>query len=326
MPNAERALRRAVDLAPAYSHPRWQYGNLLLRQGKIDEAFAELARAADADSTMQPPVFGLAAQVFGDDPARISKVLPSPALRLQYALSLIKDGKPDQALSVVQTVSAAERKSESQAIDEIGQALIASHYYHAALTILRESTASASELPSPEQFWNGGFETRLPANDNQPFHWLTDSHSHAQITIDSLRPHSGQNSLRIVFKSPSKLEKIPLSQTVIVEPDTQYRLQFFARTEGLVSASTPLLVVKDLAGQTLASSPALPAGTNDWQPITLNFKTRPKDEGVLISLYREPCGNNDPVCPIFGNVWYDDFNLQRIGGGPATARPVSDRR
>ena len=324
-PNAERALRRAVELAPAYAHPRWQYGNVLLRQGKVDEAFAELARAADADSAMQPPVFGLASQVFGGDPARISSVLPSPALRLQFALSLIRAGKPDQALSVVQTVSAADRKSESQTVDEVGKALIASHYYHAALSLLRDSPA-ASELPAPEQFWNGGFETHLPTHDDKPFHWLIDSHTQAQITIDNARPHSGQNSLRIVFKSPGKLENIPVSQMVIIEPDTQYKLQFYARTEGLVSASTPLVVVKDLAGQTLASSPALPANTNDWQAVTFNFKTKPKEEGVLVSFYRETCSNQDPICPIFGNVWYDDFNLQRIGGGPATARPVSNRR
>src|SRR6185369_3235418 len=37
--NGEKALRRAVELAPSYSNPRWQYGNLLLRAGRIDEAF-----------------------------------------------------------------------------------------------------------------------------------------------------------------------------------------------------------------------------------------------------------------------------------------------
>jgi hypothetical protein len=229
-------------------------------------------------------------------------------------------------LSVVQTVSAAERKAESQTVDDVGKGLIASHYYHAALSLLRDSPAGASELPSPEQFWNGGFETYLLNNDNTPFHWLIDSHSQAQITIDNVRPHSGKNSLRIIFKSPSKLESIPVSQTVIVEPDTQYKLQFYARTEALLSASTPLLVVNDLAGKQLASSPALPSSTNDWQAVTLSFKTRPKEEGVLISFYREPCSNKDPVCPIFGNVWYDDFTLQRIGGGPANARPISNRR
>ncbi len=41
----ERALGRAVELAPAYSLPRWYFGNLLLREGKTDEAFRQLARA-----------------------------------------------------------------------------------------------------------------------------------------------------------------------------------------------------------------------------------------------------------------------------------------
>jgi len=41
-PAERKALRRAVELAPSYSHPRWQYGNLLLRQGRTDDAFAQL--------------------------------------------------------------------------------------------------------------------------------------------------------------------------------------------------------------------------------------------------------------------------------------------
>jgi Flp pilus assembly protein TadD len=324
--NAEKALRRALELAPAYSHPRWQYGNVLLREGRVAEAFAELARAAEADSNMQPPVFGLALQVFGDDPAQIGKALGSGALRLQFALSLVRAGKPDQALAVVQTVSTADRKAQSEAIDEIGKALIASHYYHAALSLLRDS-ADTTELPAPEQFWNGGFETALVKMDEKPFHWLIDSAAAAQLEIDNTRAHSGQHSLRIVFKSSNKLENIPVSQTVIVEPDTQYKLQFYVRTEGLITASSPLVVIKDLAGQPLATSPALPSGTNDWQPVNITFKSKPKEDGILISFYREACGSKDPVCPIFGSVWYDDFNLQRIAGaGVRTTPPAGNRQ
>src|SRR5215203_4274806 len=39
---AEQAFRRAVALAPAYAYPRWYLGNLLLRNGRYDDAFAEL--------------------------------------------------------------------------------------------------------------------------------------------------------------------------------------------------------------------------------------------------------------------------------------------
>ena len=320
--NGEKAMRRAVELAPFYSQPRWQYGNLLLRQGRVDEAFVELARAAAADPAMQAPVFALASQVFGEDQARVAGALPSASVRLQFALSLIKTGKPDEALRMVQNLSAADRKAESATVDEVFMAFIAGHYYHAALSLLREGPAKGAELPALEQFWNGGFETPLPSNDEQPFHWLIQSHSQIQLTIDNSRPHSGQNSLKLVFKSPSKLDSIPLWQTVIVEPGTQYKIQFYARTEGLLSASTPRLAVKDLAGETLATSPPLPSGTNDWQPVTLTFKTKPKEEGILITFYREACGK-DAVCPIFGSVWYDDFNLQRIGDGSPAARPVN---
>ncbi len=50
---AEQALRRAVALAPAYSYPRWYLGNLLLRNGRYDEAFAELRIASEADPDLR---------------------------------------------------------------------------------------------------------------------------------------------------------------------------------------------------------------------------------------------------------------------------------
>ena len=169
--NGEKALRRAVELAPSYSHPRWQYGNLLLRQGRVDEAFAELVHAADADEAMRSPVFGLASQVFSDDPERIAKVLSSPSLRLQFALSLVNSGKPDEAMNVIHTMSAADRKSESAIIDEIVKAFIARHYYHAAVSLMRDSQADPTGFPAPEQISNGSFEASPVQPEERPFHW-----------------------------------------------------------------------------------------------------------------------------------------------------------
>ena len=42
---AERALKQAVALAPAYAYPHWYLGNLFLRDGRYDEAF-EIGRAS----------------------------------------------------------------------------------------------------------------------------------------------------------------------------------------------------------------------------------------------------------------------------------------
>ncbi|MFN2577900.1 MAG: tetratricopeptide repeat protein [Pyrinomonadaceae bacterium] len=325
--NGEKALRRAVQLAPAYSNPRWQYGNLLLRQGKVDAAFAELSRAAEADELMRPPVYNLATQVFGDDTDKIARALPSPSLRLQFALSLINSEKSDAALRIVHSVTGSELMSDSALTDQLAKALLDHHQFRDALSLLRELHQDRNELPVLGQVWNGGFETPVPLSDPKPFHWIINSRSQVQIGVDDVRPHSGRTSLRIVFKSSGKLESIPITQTVIVEPDTQYKLQFYQRTESLISASNPIVVVGNANGhEKLIWSAPLPSGTSDWQQVTLTFKAPPKEDGILISFYRNPCGEKDPVCPIFGTVWYDDFTLQRSSGpgfsrqGAGTAR------
>ena len=315
----KKALRRAVELAPAYSHPRWHYGNLLLREGKTDEAFAQLSKAAEADEVMQAPLFGLATQIFGGDVEKIIQVLPAPAVRLQFAISLINTDKFDEAARVLRTITPADRKAQPALTDRVLQSLLEHKQFHAALALLREIEPAGAQLPAPEQFWNGGFENPVPLSDPKPFRWVIDSPPQAQIVIDPRGRTQG--SLQIIFKASTRLESIPVSQMIVVEPETQYRIQFYQRTEGLITASTPAVVISDSVDKTqLASSPPTPTGTNDWQLVTLDFKTKPKHEGISLGLIRAACEGNQPICPIFGTIWYDDFNLQRVRGGSGASR------
>jgi tetratricopeptide (TPR) repeat protein len=324
--SGEKALRRAVELAPAYSHPRWHYGNLLLRQGKTDEAFTQLSRAAEADEVMLPSIFGLASQVFNGDVDKIVQVLPAPSVRLQFAINLIGTGKLDEAARVLRTISVADRKAQPELTDRVLKSLLEKKQFHAALALMRELEPDQSQLPEPERFWNGGFDKPVPVADPQPFRWVISNRTQAQIAIDPVG-RSGAGSLRIIFKAPTKLETIPVAQTIIVEPETQYRLQYYQRTEGLTSASTPVVTISDSVDnlQLIASRP-LPTGTNDWQLVTLDFKTKPKHEGVSLGLMRAACEAQEPICPIFGTVWYDDFNLQRVGSSGSSRRTGSSTR
>jgi len=56
-----------------------------------------------------------------------------------------------------------------------------------------------------------------------------------------------------------------------------------------------------------------PGGTNDWSRINASFKTSDKTEAITLKIVRVKCGDEEqnPVCPIFGSVWYDDFSLKR---------------
>ena len=58
--SAERAFSRAIQLAPAFTFPRWQFGNFFLRQNRTEEAFAELKKETDGSLLYRDQVFSLA--------------------------------------------------------------------------------------------------------------------------------------------------------------------------------------------------------------------------------------------------------------------------
>jgi tetratricopeptide (TPR) repeat protein len=313
----ERALGRAVELAPAYSLPRWYFGNLLLREGKVDEAFRQLALAGETNPEIRLQVFNLAGQVFGDDVDAIANaVCPSAAMRVNLAIYLAGRQKFVEAMRIWSATQ--NRNSERELAVGLKKQLIDAKQFQDALVVMREFEPDGGKLPVPEQFINGGFEAGTSLTSSDSFGWSITSGSPAQMAIDA-QAHSGHNSLRIVFRAATKLDVIHVSQAIVVEPDTQYHFECWARTNDLTTGRPPLITILSATDNaTLASSPPLPTGTNDWQRIALDFKTKPKSDGVIVKLTRQPC-DDVSVCPIFGTVWYDDFNLQR-SSGPAGSR------
>jgi hypothetical protein len=199
--------------------------------------------------------------------------------------------------------------------------LLTAKQFRAVLNLRRELQP---DLPVAGQIWNGGFESALESSRADPFGWQVNSRPAAQVTIDSLA-HTGQGSLRITFRSSSTLEKIHVSQTVVIEPGAQYRLEYYVRTQDLVSASTPSLSVVDAVdGTALGASKPVPSGTNGWEKISLDFATSPKHVAITIGFNRADCSDKQ-VCPIFGFVWYDDFILQRTQSSGAQSPGASGK-
>ena len=130
------ALRRAVELAPHYSQPRWHLGNALLRRGETEAAFAELRLAADADPSLRPQVFNLAWQVYGPDMARVIDLVGKTALaRAQLVGVLAGRGRFDDALAVWGSLSPGERREHSLAGDALSRALYAKGQQRQALRV-----------------------------------------------------------------------------------------------------------------------------------------------------------------------------------------------
>jgi tetratricopeptide (TPR) repeat protein len=308
------ALRRAVALAPNYAQPRWHLGNALLRVGHMDEAFAELRRAADADPSLRPQVFNLAWQVYGPDMARVIDVVgKTPAARAQLIGVLIGRRRFDDALAVWLNLGDEGRREQAAAGDSLARSLYEQGQYRRALQVLLESGAAPPDL-APEKISNGSFESDIGQAGRQLFQWEVRPTPGAQVAVDARAARTGRRSLRVVFNASGQVEFRNVSQVVVVEPSTRYRLTCFLKTEELKSAATPLVMVADAVAPdaSLATSTPAPGGTNDWQQVSFEFTTGPKTEAVLVRLIRAGCPQES--CPIYGKIWYDDFNLERAGG------------
>jgi hypothetical protein len=324
---AERALRRATELAPNYPGPRWHLGNLLLRGGRTEEAFAELRRAGDADpATYRAQVFNMAWGAFGGDTARLRELAgDSAASRAALADYLVGRGRLDDALALWREFDAANLTAEHAAAGtKLREALAALKRFHDALSVERvllRSTSGAGVAPEIDRVTNGGFEEAVGPAGRNLFEWQVTPVAGAQLNLDAGAPRGGARSLRVLFESGGALDFKHVSQLVAVRPSSRYRLEYFFRTDGLKSTSTLRTVVADAAdaARPLASSDPLPMGATDgWRQAAVEFATGPRTEAVTVTVRREPCA--EAVCPIFGKVWYDDFNLQRTGGGAADPR------
>ncbi|HEV7859150.1 MAG TPA: hypothetical protein VGO91_11080 [Pyrinomonadaceae bacterium] len=323
----EKALRRAVLLAPAYADPRWFLGNLLLRAGRQDEAFAELRRAGDANpATYRPQIFNLAWQVYGGNAAEMKRAVgESAAARGALAAYLSGRGRTDDALDLWSSLNTMEKQDQREVGEGLMSALVSAKRYRAALGLFRDLSAEGDAAVPVGQFQNGGFENELAGGATaNPFGWQLKSVPQAQIGLDPRHRHAGERSLRVTFNASNAFNFDNISQLVVVEPSTQYRLECYVRTDELKSAGAPVIEIVDSSdGSVLTTSGALPVGKNDWQPLTIDFKTTGKTEAVTVRTGRVPCAMEGSVCPIFGTIWYDDFNLQRGNGSAGPGRRSS---
>jgi tetratricopeptide (TPR) repeat protein len=308
---AEKALRRAVELAPSYSYPRWYLGNLLLRSQRYQEAFAELQRASEADPDLRPQLFNLAWEVYKDDAESLKTAAGSTATaRAQFSQYVIGRGRVEDGLKLWSALADAEKRSNLATAHAIIANLVGSFRYHQALAVWNDIAPEQTSRATIGEILDGGFETGMAHGPNSIFGWQVQSQRQAQIGIDPNQAHTGNRSLRIVFQVRSNLEPLNLSQLIPVAPNTEYVFECYLKTQKLESAGPPVLtIVNPVDGGTLASSPSAPTGDNDWQRVELSFKTGPTSEAITLKIGRGSCGDNT-VCPMFGTIWYDDFYLK----------------
>ena len=306
---ARSAFVEAIRLAPGYAQPQWQFGNFLLRTGELDTAFGELRRASASDALLFPALIDLAWGAYeGNSQAVLRATRPqTDTARLTLARFFAAHQESTEAIKLFRTVGFNIRPEERRAF--VAELLAAGKFPEA-----REAwdTGQIGSQSNDSVLFDGGFERELNADESgfgwRPFRGALTVH----FGLDAGEPHSGLRSLRLEYTGGFAPATPVISQLALVKARTRYRLSYAARTQDLVTAGLPVVVVKDAVGvnQTLASANTLPRGSSSWQTYTTVFVTPDATRALLICIQRQDC--DTAPCPIFGRAWFDDFILEEL--------------
>ena len=267
------AFDQAVRWAPYYAHTHWQRGNLLLRMGRYDDAFAELRTAVAANRSYLPNLIDLAWGVSRAD--------------LSATKELIQLDDDAERLALVRFL--ASRKAFRDAFEVWGG-------------------SDLTRSPGPRLF-NGGFEDQIVLSGATFGGWiLSPEQTKNKLAIDMSEKSAGARSLQINFGGEWNPGTPLLSQTLIVEPGKTYRMSVSVKTQDLVTGGPPLITVNDAVNnQLLGKSENFPSGTTPWLKLSFDFTTLATSEAIVIRLQRNSCDSS--LCPIFGTLWLDEISV-----------------
>ena len=301
------ALDKAVERAPFYANPRWQRGNVLLRAGQYEAAFADLNLAAQSNPELMPNLIDLAWGLTRGDPQLTEQLLDirNDKARLTFARFLAARGRAVESMRQLNAAGAVDEKERRELIRQ----LLDKRAFLEAYQVWSETDPS-SNLANSTRIHDGGFEASLSTNESG-FGWRVTGTPGVGLSIDPNEPHTGARSLRVDFGGESPAPAL-LSQLVIVKPSTRYRIHFAARSRELVTGARPLVAVTDAGenGPELAQSAPLDKGTSGWRPLSIEFTTGAVTNAVTVAVKREGCPS--APCPIFGSISLDSFSIEQV--------------
>jgi tetratricopeptide (TPR) repeat protein len=305
---SEADLRAALALAPHYINIRWRLANLLLREGKLDQAIIEFRAVAESDQNRLRTTLDLVWQASQGELRAIEAVAGSdPKVRLALAQYLLQQGQADAALNIVNRLD----RQSLLGLPESGQfldAVILAGRVESAGQLWRDLFGHGPIDGRLPLIWNGSFETPIREGFAQ-FDWNLSRSRYARIAITAGTARIGQQSLKIAYQGvdTTKLDG-EIRQLIPARPGARYRLTCYAKADNLVTPDGPQVVVAAHSSETLiAASAALDAGSYDWRPLTLNFVVPSDVRAVIVSVKQTP--QFSYVEPTRGTVWLDDFVL-----------------
>jgi hypothetical protein len=307
---ADQYYRAAQENYPISAEVSWKYGNFLLRQQRLPEAYAEMHRAVVEDPKLIPLAVSRAWHSNSDVHVLLDQVLPNTAEGDWGALSFLTEGQePAAAFTVWNDLIARKPAMEWKTLFPFLDMMVAQGHYDEAGTAWRQAIATAglSSPPSDARslVYDGGFE-RDPSGGG--FGWRQENVAGADFDFDTNEKHSGTRSARIDFDGKQNLAYQGLYQEVLVEPGTNYHFQGFLRTDQITTESGMRFEIfdpKDMKSLDVLTTNE--TGTIPWTLEQADFTTGSETHLIYIRPTRLP--SQRLVNMLGGTVWVDDVEL-----------------
>jgi tetratricopeptide (TPR) repeat protein len=311
---ADSNFRAAQAAYPISAEASWKYGNFLLRQDRLPEAYVEIHRAVMVDPKLIP--FALS-RIWHSDPnihVLLDQVLPDTPGAYSEALSFLADAQePAAALEVWPRLIAKDPHSDLKWAVKLTDMLIGKEEFVEAETVWRQAIG-ADPGPVPAYtgnslIYDGGFEREIAGGG---LGWQQRDVAGADFDFDMDEKHSGSRSARLIFDGTQNLAYEGLFQFVLVSPGSHYRLQGFMRTDQISTNSGMRFEVLDPKHERdLDVTTQNETGTQPWTLEQTDFTTGPQTHLLLIRLARKPSERLDNK--LRGTVWVDDVSLVPLG-------------
>lgn len=306
--NARAAYETSLRLAPEYAQTNRFMGRLLLKTGEIESAFSYLRKAAEADRELYPEVLHLARKQFPADGAGIERLIAPETTESKQILAayLIKHSLITAGIKNFMLDANLSDGVKSGFINS----LIEKNNYGLAreIWLSQKSHLAFAEEARQKIIIDGDFEN-TSESDAAGFGWrVVQSAANTSVSIDQTASLSGRYSMRFELEGKTDLNTNLLAQTVLVEPNQEYTLEFDLLSSAITSYGGIYVIVTDNAAQkVLAQSAPFKNTEEKWEHYRVAF--RPESGVVSIAVRRTPCAANP--CPIFADFRLDNFTLRK---------------
>lgn len=307
---ADRDFRAAQAAYPISGEVAWKYGNFLLRQNRLPEAYAQIHRALLVDSKLIP--FAVS-RVWHSDPdvhLLLDQILPDTADSYSDAVAFLAgEQNPTAAVLAWNRLVAKDPHTDWKRAFALTDMLVAQEKFDEAGKVWHQVVAMdrdrAAAYAGNSLVYNGGFENDLAGGG---FGWRQSDVEGADFDYDTEERHSGKRSARLTFDGTKNLSYSGLFQEILVSPGTRYRFQGFLHTDQISTDSGMRFEIVDPKNpQDVDALTPNETGSLPWILEQLDFTTGPRTHLIELRIVRKPSERLDNK--LRGTLWLDDISL-----------------